>query len=303
MKPQALQNAAAARARDSLGCALGQLGIDQRIEADGLTILRKATRGNRLAQVQTPPSGRGCLVGVSLGAGVHRRRILHGAGGASFHFHPGSVYVRHFADDYRADLYGDFDFVLFELSTAFLDRIADGGAGGRGLVNRAGEPDPVLQHLGRALLPVLERPADAGALFIDHLGFAIGTHLLRRYGGREAEPPAPQRRTLSRAHERRAKELMVEHLAGNVSVAEIALACDISRGHFIRAFRETTGLTPHQWLVRQRLERARELLRTSTLGLAEVAAACGFADQSHLTRVFAQAVGTTPGRWRRLMQD
>ncbi|MEF3129654.1 AraC family transcriptional regulator [Rhizobium leguminosarum] len=67
----------------------------------------------------------------------------------------------------------------------------------------------------------------------------------------------------------------------------------------IRAFRETTGMTPYQWVLRERIDRARNLLRTSKTPLAEVAIACGFADQSHFTRVFAGIVGTTPGNWRR----
>lgn len=58
-------------------------------------------------------------------------------------------------------------------------------------------------------------------------------------------------------------------------------------------------MTPYQWLVSQRIDRARTLLRTSNAPLAEVAIACGFADQSHFTRVFASIVGATPGNWRR----
>jgi AraC-like DNA-binding protein len=89
---------------------------------------------------------------------------------------------------------------------------------------------------------------------------------------------------------------------GNISIAEIAGACNLSRSYFIRAFRETTGQTPHQWLTAQRLERARALLKDVERPLADVAAACGFADQSHFTRVFSQHTGMPPGGWRKKMQ-
>lgn len=85
----------------------------------------------------------------------------------------------------------------------------------------------------------------------------------------------------------------------NVSLEAIASACNLSRSYFIRAFRETTQHTPHQWVLEQRIEHARMLLRKSTWSLAEIAIACGFSDQSHFSRTFSQLVGTPPGNWRR----
>jgi AraC family transcriptional regulator len=69
-------------------------------------------------------------------------------------------------------------------------------------------------------------------------------------------------------------------------------------GLFRARFRLTIGVTPHQWLVRKRVERARALLLRSALGLADIAVMCGFVDQSHFTRVFAKLEGDSPGRWR-----
>lgn len=86
---------------------------------------------------------------------------------------------------------------------------------------------------------------------------------------------------------------------GNVSIEEIANACNLSRSYFIRAFRETTDRTPHQWLLEHRIDRARDLLKHSDLSLSEIAVACGFSDQSHFTRTFSQMIGTPPGSWRR----
>nr|WP_234892653.1 helix-turn-helix transcriptional regulator [Agrobacterium vitis] len=72
-------------------------------------------------------------------------------------------------------------------------------------------------------------------------------------------------------HEHLAKSLLVEKLDGDISIEQVARACNLSRGDFIRAFRETTGMTPYQWLLSQRIDRARALLRTSNAPLAEVA--------------------------------
>ena len=66
-----------------------------------------------------------------------------------------------------------------------------------------------------------------------------------------------------------------------------------------RQLRETTGLAPHQWLTRRRVQRARELLAQTTMDLADIALACGFVDQSHFSRVFARTEKQSPGRWRR----
>jgi AraC-like DNA-binding protein len=156
----------------------------------------------------------------------------------------------------------------------------------------------VLSHLAQALVPALERPHEASALFVDQLATTIGTHLVQRYGGRPAAQPLRSRK-LSRAHELLAKTLLLDNLNGSISMLDVARACNLSRGYFIHAFRETTGLTPYQWLLNERIMSAKELLRSSDTSLSELAISCGFADQSHFTRVFTSLVGTTPGNWRR----
>ena len=286
---------------DTLGCQSNALRIDQEFVGGGIKLYRKRTGDAYRGQVVTPATDRGFLVGLSLGSG-HQRRIFHEHHATSHDFGVDAVYVRNFADSYRADMVGAFDFLLLEISRSALHKLL-GDEGGRieGLLCKAGTSDPVLGHLLRALMPALTRPAEASALFVDQLAGAIGTHLFDRYGGARSTPhtPARNQRLLSRAHETRAKEMLGSRLDGEVSVADVADACRLSRSYFIRAFRETTGQTPHQWLLAQRIELARTLLAGSQLPLAEVAAACGFADQSHFTRVFAQGVGTSPGRWRR----
>lgn len=284
---------------DSLGCASHKLHHSQDICGDGIKFYRRRSDDTQLGQVATPASNRGFLVGVSLSTG-HRRRIFHGHHSSSHDFSAGAVYVRSFAHDYRADLSSPFDFLLVELESAAFERASDERTGTRvkGLECVTGLPDPVLTNLARALAPALERPHESSRVFVEQMGTVIETHLLDHYGGGLRSAP-PKAQALSRTHERRAKEMLLNHLDGRASIADIAEACALSRSHFIRTFRETTGQTPHQWLQGQRIEHARQLLRGTRTPIAEIATLCGFADQSHFTRVFTQLVGTTPGRWRR----
>src|ERR1700736_6752042 len=108
-----------ARQKDSLGCLSNQLHKDLELNTGEFTFYRKCRRHEKTSEVATPASDRGFLIGVSLAAG-HRRRIFSGNRSASQDFEKDSVYIRNFEEDYRADLHGVFDFVLVELSRAFI---------------------------------------------------------------------------------------------------------------------------------------------------------------------------------------
>lgn len=173
----------------------------------------------------------------------------------------------------------------------------EGGKAPDSIACTPGIIDPAVAHLGQALLPALERPTEASALFVDSVFLAVLARLVSTYGGVSA--PAAKRAGLSLQQERRAIDYMTAHLAENVRLADVAAACGLSRDYFIRAFRRTTGFTPHRWLMRCRVAQAKETLRSSNLGLAEIALRCGFADQSHFTRVFSSSEGISPAAWRK----
>jgi len=73
--------------------------------------------------------------------------------------------------------------------------------------------------------------------------------------------------------------------------------------HFSHAFRRTLGVAPHNWLIEQRIVLSKEKLHDDRLSLSDVAAECGFSDQSHFTRHFTRAVGVSPGTWRRAFKE
>lgn len=285
-------------ALDSLGCSPKHLDKNGVLSGRSVTFHRKKGSPQKLNRVSTPPAERGLLIGVSLEGG-HRRRIYHGHHATDHLMGSDDIYIRSFSDAYTADLSGSFNFILMELQPEAFRQLAVDGADAvvPALRYTAAHHDAVTASLAKALEPAFDRPDEVSELFLDQLSITIGTHLLQSYGAAPAAAK-PRGRVLSRSHERIAKDIIRSQLTGALSVAEIAAACNLSRGYFSYAFRETTGQTPHQWLITQRLERAYDLLRDATLSLSDIALDCGFADQSHFTRVFSKIVGISPGKWR-----
>ena len=161
-----------------------------------------------------------------------------------------------------------------------------------------GHDDEIIRHIGASLLEGLRRPAETNQLFIDHMMLAFTAHVAQTYGGlrRIAEPA---RGGLAPWQAKRACERLDFDLGGKLQLAQIAAEFDLSVSHFSRAFRISTGLPPHQWLLRQRVKAAKQLMTVRDLPLSEIAISAGFANQSHFTRVFSDVVGISPGVWRR----
>ena len=166
----------------------------------------------------------------------------------------------------------------------------------RGAANDVtGTVDPVMHGLAMSLLAALQDPAKATTLFVDYVALAFHAHILTAYGGCLV---AGVRAGLAPWQLRRVDEFIEAHLDGDPSIADLARECRLSESHFARAFRRTTGMTPHRWVMKRRIERAKELLLQSDLELTQIALACGFVDQSHLNRNFVRAEGHSPGKWR-----
>ena len=190
--------------------------------------------------------------------------------------------------------------LCFYLPRAVLDEFSEDAGGARiaELACTPGAIDPVLTNLGASLLPTFERPAETSALFVDHLALAVCAHLAQRYGGFRSTGPTVKGGLTARQAER-SKAFMAEHCDEDILLADVARVCGLSRSYFTKAFKTTTGLTPHQWRQRYRIDKAKAMLLETSTEIAEIAMACGFADQSHLTRVFARLVGDSPASWRR----
>jgi AraC family transcriptional regulator len=161
-----------------------------------------------------------------------------------------------------------------------------------------GARDRTLSHLASALLPVLRNPHWATKLFLDHIGQALIAHFISAYGG-ACIKTYPSRGGLSPWQELRCIELVTARIAAQISLEDLANECRLSVSYFARAFKCTFGEAPHRWLLRQRVRAAEKMLAGSENSISAVAIACGFADQSHLTRVFSRIIGVPPGAWRR----
>jgi transcriptional regulator GlxA family with amidase domain len=96
-----------------------------------------------------------------------------------------------------------------------------------------------------------------------------------------------------------ASRRLVSDLSADFPVVQLARLCGLSRSYFARAFKASTGLPPHRWLMHFRIERAKEMLEHDEDSISAIAVSCGFSDQSHLTRVFHAIVGASPAAWRR----
>ena len=101
---------------------------------------------------------------------------------------------------------------------------------------------------------------------------------------------------------RRATELMSAKISTSVSLSELAAECGISISHFARAFKGTVGVAPHQWLVRQRMEFAKQLLSSTRMATVDIALECGFSHRVAFSNAFRRVVGTNPGEWRRMRE-
>jgi AraC-like DNA-binding protein len=118
----------------------------------------------------------------------------------------------------------------------------------------------------------------------------------------EGHPPLPHAHTyrggLSPARLRRVKELVHEKIEDELTIDEMAEAAGLSSAHFSQMFRRSTGESPHQFVLRQRVDRAQEMLRTTEIRILDVAIACGFKTQQHFARVFRRMSGASPSEYR-----
>jgi AraC family transcriptional regulator len=165
----------------------------------------------------------------------------------------------------------------------------------------AGVSDATISSLGNLLLAALRHPEQANQLFVDYVLLALGAHIAQTYGGMRPVSRSV-RGGLAPWQERRAKEIIRAGLKGGVPLKELARECGLSVAHFSHAFRRTPGVAPHNWLIEERIVLSKEKLRDDRLSLTDVAAECGFSDQSHFTRHFTRAVGVSPGAWRRALK-
>lgn len=159
--------------------------------------------------------------------------------------------------------------------------------------------DATIMHLGLTLLLEAQKsPHPTQRLMVDTLSAALAIHLLRTYNTFEAIERSGEAR-LGKNEVARLTEYIEDNLDRSIGLAELAGIVNVSRFHFIRLFKRSTGMTPIDFVEQCRIERARSLITDTKIPLAEIALMTGFADQSHFTRRFRDRVGCTPAAYSR----
>lgn len=165
------------------------------------------------------------------------------------------------------------------------------------LVNSFGQQDSQLHHIAMLLLAELQTNALMGQLYVESLTQVLVIHLLRHYST-FTQPITFENRSLSNTRLQQAIEYIHAHLDRELSLAEVARVVNISPTYFANLFKRAMGISPHQYVVQQRVERAKLLLLKTDLAIADIALQVGFSNQSHLTRHFKRLIGVTPKQVR-----
>jgi AraC family transcriptional regulator len=196
----------------------------------------------------------------------------------------------------------EVEFTQFYLEPAFVSHIAH-EAIDPDRVEIQFEPkisDPLIYQICLALRGDLEKDGIGDRFYADSLATALAAHLLRHYSIRKHKIQE-YKNGLSKYKLVQAIEYINAHLSANkVSLASIATELHMSQYYFCRLFKQSTGMTPHQYLIQQRIERAKQLLRQPELTITHIAEECGFANQSHFAKYFRSSTGVSPQQFRRM---
>jgi AraC family transcriptional regulator len=149
--------------------------------------------------------------------------------------------------------------------------------------------DPQIEHIAWALDAERTNAHPAGPLYADSLGLALALHLLRSFGA-----PSTTRRGLSAEQLKRVTSYIEDHIDRDLTLTTLAAVAQVSASHLKNAFRRSTGLPVHEYVVQRRVERAKSLLLRGELPASEVALEAGFSHQSHMARCMRRILGITP---------
>lgn len=202
-----------------------------------------------------------------------------------------------------ASLDGEAEHLAIYLEPSLILRAAEGTRAPSGVevIEKCSMDDPVINHVGLSLLAELDSEGLGGQLYAESLANVLAVHLLRHY----TAEGRTQKFTggMSRQKLRIVTEFIAENYEQDLSLSELARVAGMSTFHFARAFKRATGTTPHQYLIKFRVERAKALLVESEMPLVEVGFRAGFSHQSHFSRLFRRLTGSTPLSYRLMFQS
>lgn len=213
---------------------------------------------------------------------------------------PGVVTIIPSGSSSRWDIGGAVNVLQLYLPHPILERVAAeaDASGAAPLLERTGHLDPTTSRLLMSAADVLDGSEALDTLFRQQLTELLATRLLSVHTGAPANHQ-PAAGGLSPTALRRAIERLRSDDDADLSLAALAGDAHLSRFHFCRAFKQSTGLSPHAWLRQHRLAQASTLLRDTDEPVVSIAAALGYASQSAFAAAFRRLTGETPRNWRR----
>ena len=240
------------------------------------------------------------LAGVCLG-GNYRTDYAAGCGQRAFSvvYHPGNLFLTGPGDMQARVSKGEVEFLAMEIAPKFVLWAADELVTARPFeVQRlyAGQ-DEQLRYIMLTLHNELLANCPSGRLFGEYMGLSFATALLTNHSTSPSRL-SQYRGGLSPYKLRQITEYIGDNLSNNLSLAEMANLLQMGPCHFARAFKESTGLSPHQYVLRRRVERALQMLKETRTNLADIAYDLGFSSQGHFTTVFSKIVGVSPSNYR-----
>lgn len=237
-----------------------------------------------------------CIISVHLGAPIVVEKWVEGLPFQSKSIVEGDLGIYPANIQFRERCLNETQFIDIYLDPNLINQVANDlvDVSSQAVVPCFAKRDPLIYQISLALKAELETAGEK--LYAESMAQALAVHLLRRYTDPQLMvapvgglTPHKLKQTIDYIH---------AHLADDLNVTEIAQRIQMSPYHFSRCFKQSTGLAPHQYILQQRVNRAKQYLLQQNLPLAEIAQQVGFASQSHFNRHFKRFVGVTPSAFR-----
>ncbi|BAU12396.1 transcriptional regulator, AraC family [Leptolyngbya sp. NIES-3755] len=189
----------------------------------------------------------------------------------------------------------DFEMIAIELSPSLFAQVSEDATNCSSveLAPQFATPDPLVHQLGLSLISVLKQNPTGSRLYAETTAAMLSVHLLQHYGHRKLEYKQ-YADGLSLYRLRQVIEYIHAHLDQELGLAELAAIAHLSPHYFARLFKQSTGMSPHQFVIQQRVERAKSLLLAGQDSIADIAQQVGFANQAHLNVHIKRSFGVTP---------
>lgn len=224
---------------------------------------------------------------------------LFGQRGFNVTYQPGTLFLTGPGDMPARRSQGEAELLALEIAPKFVLWAADELVAARPFEIQKlwAAKDEQLRYIMLTLYNELLAKCPSGRLFGEYMGLSFATALLTNHASNPARM-TQYRGGLSPYKLRQVTEYIGDNLSNNLSLAEMANLLQMGPCHFARAFKESTGLSPHQYVLRRRVERALQMLKETRTNLADIAYDLGFSSQGHFTTVFSKIVGVSPSNYR-----